>query len=253
MEKGDFTNLADDYSKYRPSYNKEVTNVVLNFVGKNIKAIRAADIGAGTGIFTKCLTEAGIGKLLAIEPNPEMRRAGIKFLDGEVNFLEGSAEETGLQSDSIDLATMASSFHWPKTADALKEIDRILCSDGIFAAIWNPRLTDRSVVESEVQELLSRKYHITSRVSSGLSGITSKLREILTNCKIFRSVVYLDAVDIVHRSHEEYIGAWRSVNDIQNQLGKDNFPKFIDDVAKIITKHPSVEVHYLTRAWIARK
>ncbi len=253
MEKGDFTNLADDYSKYRPSYNKEVIDVILNFVGKNIKIINAVDIGAGTGIFTKCLTEAGIRKVLAIEPNREMRRAGVKFLNNEVNFIDGSAEETGLQSDSFDLVTMASSFHWPKTADALKEIDRILCSDGIFSAIWNPRLTDRSVVESEVQEILSRKYHISSRVSSGLSGITLELREILTSCQIFRSVIYVDAIDVVHRSHEEYIGAWRSVNDIQNQLGKDNFAKFIDDVAKIITNYPSVEVHYLTRAWIARK
>ena len=43
------------------------------------------------------------------------------------------------------------------------------------------------------------------------------------------------------------------MNDIQNQLGKDNFAEFIDDVAEIITNYPSVEVHYLTRAWIAVK
>ena len=253
MEKGDFTDLADDYAKYRPSYNKEVTNVVLNFVGKDTKVIKAADIGAGTGIFNKCLTDAGIRNVLAIEPNREMRRAGVKFLRNEASFIDGSAEETGLQSNSVDLVTMASCFHWPKTTEALKEIGRILGSDGIFSAIWNPRLTDRSVVESKVQALLSEEYQITSRVSSGLSGITSELREILTGCEIFRSVVYADAVDVVHRSHEEYIGAWRSVNDVQSQLGKDKFSRFIDDVAKIITEYPTVEVHYLTRAWIARK
>ena len=195
MEKGDFTNLADDYSRYRPSYNKEVVNVVVNFSSKNINGIKAVDVGAGTGIFTKCLTEAGIKQVLAIEPNHEMRRAGVKFLDNEVNFVDGSAEKTGLQSDSFDLVTMASSFHWTKTEDALKEIGRILCSDGIFSAIWNPRLTERSVVENQVQKILSRKYHISSRVSSGLSGITSELRDILTSCQIFRSVVYLDAID----------------------------------------------------------
>ena len=70
---------------------------------------------------------------------------------------------------------------------------------------------------------------------------------------IFNSVIYVDAVDIVHRTHEEYIGAWRSVNDVQAQLGEKNFKEFIDDVKKIISKHKTVEVHYLTRAWIACK
>ena len=100
---------------------------------------------------------------------------------------------------------------------------------------------------------MTEKYNVVSRVSSGLSGITSELREILTKCGIFRSVTYVDAVDVVQRSHGEYIGAWRSVNDVQAQLGKDKFAKFIKDVEKIITKRSHVEVHYLTRAWIARK
>ena len=52
------------------------------------------------------------------------------------------------------------------------------------------------------------------------------------------------------RTHEEYIGAWRSVNDVQFQLGKEKFEEFIGDVEKIITKREFVEVHYLTRAWI---
>ena len=51
----------------------------------------------------------------------------------------------------------------------------------------------------------------------------------------------------------EYIGAWRSVNDVQAQLGKDKFAEFIEDVERIITKRSFVEVHYLTRAWIACK
>ena len=70
---------------------------------------------------------------------------------------------------------------------------------------------------------------------------------------IFNSVKYVDAVDVVQRTHEEYIGAWRSVNDVQAQLGKEKFEEFIGDVKKIITKREFVEVHYLTRAWIASK
>jgi ubiquinone/menaquinone biosynthesis C-methylase UbiE len=218
-----------------------------------MNTLKAADVGAGTGIFTKCLLDAGVQNVTAVEPNDDMRKAGIEFLGRDFDFLVGSAEKTGLLSKSFDLVTMASSFHWPNTEKALQEFDRALSAKGVFCALWNPRLTERSACENEVQELLAKKYKVASRVSSGLSGITQELREILTDCGIFKSVIYVDAVDTVQRSHEEYIGAWRSVNDVQAQLGKEKFQEFIEDVEKIIKKINFVEVHYLTRAWIACK
>lgn len=253
MKRGDFTNLADDYKKYRPSYNESVVKTILNSVGKKPDNIKAADVGAGTGIFTRCLLDAGVENLIAVEPNDDMRKAGIEFLGGVVDFLAGSAENTQLSAKSFDLVTMASSFHWPDTEKALAEFDNVLSDEGVFCALWNPRLTEKSNCENEVQELLANKYKIASRVSSGLSGITQELREILTDSGIFNSVIYVDAVDTVHRTHEEYIGAWRSVNDVQAQLGEKKFKEFIGDVKKIISKHKTVEVHYLTRAWIACK
>jgi len=253
MKRGDFTNLANDYTKYRPSYNSSVVRTILNSVGKEFHSIKAADVGAGTGIFTKCLLDAGLQNVVAVEPNDEMRERGIEFLGKNLEFLAGSAEKTGLESDRFDLITMASSFHWPDTQLALQEFDRALCNKGVFCALWNPRLTEKSDTENEINELLETKFKLTSRVSSGLSGITKELREILESSRIFNSVIYVDAVDVIHRTHEEYVGAWRSVNDVQAQLGKEKFEEFIDDIKKIITKREFVEVHYLTRAWIASK
>ena len=120
-------------------------------------------------------------------------------------------------------------------------------------AIWNPRLTEKSPVEHEVQKTLVDKYGVQSRVSSGLSGITNSLRETLMESGHFKSVVYLESEDFVQRTREEYIGAWRSVNDIQSQLGEKKFGMFLDDVNKIVSKFKSIPVCYLTRAWIASK
>ena len=184
MKRGDFTNLAEDYARYRPSYNKHVVNVILGSTKKRLKNIKVADVGAGTGIFTKCLMDAGVKNVNAIEPNDEMRKNGKNFLGGDINFLSGSAEKTGLKSKEFDLVTMASSFHWPQTTKALEEFTRILSPKGVFSAIWNPRLTERSCIESEIQDLLAKKYNVVSRVSSGLSGITLELREILANLNI---------------------------------------------------------------------
>ncbi len=253
MKQGDFTNLADDYAKYRPSYNTKLVKKIIAAVGMRPEAIKAVDIGAGTGIFTKCLLGEGLSEVTAIEPNLKMREAGRKYLGEDARFLNGSAEKTGLESSSVDLISMASSFHWAKTYDALSEFDRILVKNGVFSALWNPRLTNRSPIESEVEKLLSGEYKIKSRVSSGLSGITAELYNILSGCGFFRSVIYVDAVDVMRRTPKEYIGAWRSVNDIQAQLGEYKFSKFIGEIEKIIYKKPYVDVHYLTRVWIAKK
>ena len=145
---------------------------------------------------------------------------------------------------------MASSFHWTGTNFALTEFDRILKNDGVFAALWNPRLTERSPAESKIQIPLTEKYNLKSRVSSGLSGITTNLREILSETGVFKSVLYVDAVDVVKRTHQEYLGAWCSV---QVELGAEKFSEFLGDLEKIIINFPNVEVHYLTRAWIASK
>ena len=148
---------------------------------------------------------------------------------------------------------MASSFHWPNTKETLLEFNRILKGKGIFAALWNPRLTERSNSENEIQNLLLKKYSVCSRFSSGLSGITNHLCDILSESNLFSSVTYFDAINVVKRSHKEYMGAWRSVNDIQAQLGKEKFLQFLSDVEEIISKRSYVEVHYLTRAWVAQK
>ena len=53
MEKGDFSQLAEDYANFRPGYNLEVVKHIIYATGLKAKDICAADIGAGTGIFSK--------------------------------------------------------------------------------------------------------------------------------------------------------------------------------------------------------
>ena len=55
MKHGDFTSLAKNYNLYRPGYSDNVVKVLKGIIGKNEKRIRAVDLAAGTGIFTKCL------------------------------------------------------------------------------------------------------------------------------------------------------------------------------------------------------
>ena len=65
-------------------------------------------------------------------------------------------------------------------------------------------------------------------------------------------VIYLEGEHIEKQSLEMYIGLWRSVNDIQVQLGTDNFEDFIQYIKSKININDSMKVDYKTRAWIAK-
>ena len=81
MRKGDFSSLAADYVRYRPTYSENLTRMLVNSFSLIGKDLKAADVGAGTGIFSKCLFDQGIRDLIAVEPNKEMLRRVSKNLD----------------------------------------------------------------------------------------------------------------------------------------------------------------------------
>lgn len=251
IKKGDFSTLAENYAKYRPKYSTCVIDAIFGTLQKPIDEIVAADIGAGTGIFTKMIHTKGVKEVFAVEPNNAMRQEGMRFNDDNVSWKKGSAEDSGLNTKSIDFVSMASSFHWPDTKKALAEFDRILKDTGLFTAIWNPRVTELSEIENEIDILLSKEFDIQKRVSSGRSGITTEINQIISNSGYFSKQLYCEAVDRVEVPSANYVGAWRSVNDIQSQLGEEKFSKFIKKIEQILIGVSFVDVHYQTRAWVA--
>lgn len=258
IKKGDFTGLAEKYSQNRPNYSASVLRALLSLVDKPTSQIDFVDVGAGTGIWTRMVRDAGVKSVYAVEPNDDMRKFGIADTMPapnrcDVTWLNGSAEFTGLESNSCDLVSMASSFHWADFAQATKEFHRILRKNGRFVALWNPRYIDNNPLLVEIENYLSHLKGDIKRVSSGLSGITENLTQMLNDCDLFDDVVYIEARHTILLSPERYIGAWLSVNDLQAQLGKILFDKFIKYVEAKVSPLEYVEAEYLTRAWSAKK
>ena len=131
-----FSNRVADYHS-RPSYPSELLDYIETKIG-NLKDLETADIGAGTGIFTRLLAERG-AKVFAVEPNPVMRASACQLLSktGTIEFCKGSAEATGLKDQCIDLVTCAQAFHWFDVAKTKVETKRILRTNGHVALIWN--------------------------------------------------------------------------------------------------------------------
>ena len=114
-----------------------------------------ADIGAGTGIFSRLLLEAG-AEVYAVEPNPAMRAAAEEALGGNPRFhsVSAPAEQTTLAAASVSLVTAAQAFHWFDPAAARREFCRILRPGGWAALLWNHRLEGGTPFLAAYEELI---------------------------------------------------------------------------------------------------
>lgn len=145
-----FSNRADDYAKYRPTYPAEAIATLLSGLGsesesesgtivETVEHLIAADVGAGTGISSRLLADQGV-TVWAIEPNAAMRDAATPH--PRVEFRDGTAEQTGLPHHSVHLVICCQAFHWFNQPLALQEFHRILIPGGRVAILWNDRHLD---------------------------------------------------------------------------------------------------------------
>jgi SAM-dependent methyltransferase len=149
-----FSDRVDNYIRYRPGYPIEILDLLRERCGLAPQA-RIADIGFGTGIFTRMLLENG-NTVFGIEPNQEMREAGARLLSGFPDFRGsgGTAENTTLENQSVEFITAAQAAHWFDREPARREFLRILKPGGWLVLLWNERLTEGTPFLVEYERLL---------------------------------------------------------------------------------------------------
>jgi SAM-dependent methyltransferase len=157
-----FSDRVENYVKYRPDYPAGVFHFLAANAGLSPAAI-VADIGAGTGIFTRQLLETG-ARVIAVEPNDAMRAAAEAEFRGRANFesARGSGEESGLPDASVSLITCAQAFHWLEPARARREFMRILRPGGRCALVWNTPIvtgSDFAVGYERIKEEFGTDFH----------------------------------------------------------------------------------------------
>lgn len=135
-----FSNRVADYAASRPGYPPGLLPLLSRETGLTPAWI-VADLGAGTGLSALPFLEHG-NRVLGIEPNDAMRRAGEKILAGHPGYeaRDGTAEATGLPDGSVDLVLAAQAFHWFKPDAAAAEASRILRPGGWRVVLWNTRV-----------------------------------------------------------------------------------------------------------------
>lgn len=168
-----FSHRVDDYRKFRPDYPPEVMEALRQHT-RLLPDAAVADVGSGTGIFTRHLLGAG-WHVYAVEPNAPMRIAAEQALApfAGLRSMDGTAEDTGLPDASVDLVACAQAFHWFDADAARAEFRRILKPGGQVALLWNQRLLDASPFLTGYEALL--KQHATDYHLVRHDGLTPEV------------------------------------------------------------------------------
>ncbi|MGG4341713.1 class I SAM-dependent methyltransferase [Paenibacillus lautus] len=120
------------YDKYRLPYSVEACTFVMNEANASRGVV--ADIGAGTGLLTRHFV-GNVQKIYAIEPEQEMRRVAYEIIGsrGDIEYIDGVAENTKLPDQSVDLIVVANAYHRFQPERAIEELKRIMKPGAMLA------------------------------------------------------------------------------------------------------------------------
>ena len=168
-----FSGKEKKYDKNRPHYPETLMTFLYAEVGFRADSA-IADIGIGTGIFSKQLSDRG-STVFCVEPNPDMRSIAEEKLSSYANvtFTDGDCKDTKLAAHSVDFITAAQAFHWFDVEAFRRESLRILKPKGRMVLVWNRR--DETLV------LLSHKEpdsHISVNIEFGEGEGQISLKEV---------------------------------------------------------------------------
>ena len=128
------------YDNFRPEPPVAILQQGLSYLGVD-KADLIIDLGCGTGISTRVLGKYG-NAIIGVEPSEEMLSiAKEKTQAKHISYQQAYANAIDVKSSSVDMITCSQSFHWMEPQSTLKEIDRVLKTNGvliIYDVIWPP-------------------------------------------------------------------------------------------------------------------
>jgi ubiquinone/menaquinone biosynthesis C-methylase UbiE len=147
--KDHFSKQAADYAKFRPRYPREL----FEYLGSVAPTHTLAwDCATGNGqaavelaeVFDRVIaTDASEKQIANAEPH------------GRVEYRVAPAEESGIESDSIDLIMVAQALHWFDLPRFYEEARRTLKSNGVLAASAYKFLH----VAPEIDQLVNSRYY----------------------------------------------------------------------------------------------
>ena len=243
-----FSNRVADYARCRPGYPAALGDWLVRHCGLK-PGDAAADIGCGTGLFTRELLRRGL-RVHGVEPNGPMREAGAQALaefGAAFSAHDGSGEATGLPDACVRLACAAQAFHWFDPVAARREFARILVPGGHAALIWNVRGEDSPFLRG--YDALLQK-HAPEYAKSGIPAQAN-----LDTITPFFAPAGFEQRNFDYAQHFDYDGLRGRLlsSSYAPAAGTPGHEPMLDDLRKLFDEHQHdglVEFAYQTRAFV---
>jgi SAM-dependent methyltransferase len=126
--KDHFSKQAEDYAKFRPRYPQELFRYLATIAPRTELAW---DCATGNGQAAVELAEV-FDRVIATDASENQIRNAEQH--ARVEYRVASAEQSGIEPDTIDLVTVAQALHWFDLGRFYAEVQRVIKPDGIVAA-----------------------------------------------------------------------------------------------------------------------
>lgn len=146
--KDHFSDKSQAYSAYRPGYPEELFSYLSSITEDHD---RAWDCGTGSGQSAIALSQY-YSEVVATDASENQINNAIRK-EGVTYKIE-SAENTSMDSGSVDLVTVAQALHWFNIDNFAKEVNRVLKPRGVLA-VWTYGLLD---ITPQINEVINDLY-----------------------------------------------------------------------------------------------
>jgi len=249
-----FDAWAPDYDRYRPGYPDALFDEIAVRLDLPERPL-VADLGAGTGRATLAMANRG-WRVTAVEPGKPMLdilRARATDAGLTVATVHASAEATGLEPATVDLATAAQAFHWFDHPRAVGEIGRIVRPGGGIALFWNIRDASRSALVAGYHVLLDA--HGAARATRR-PGRHPDTRRWITGSRAFEEPTFIQVAHTESMTASAFVGLAFTASYVR-ALPPQTLEQFRADLHDLDARHSThsglIEVPYVVDCEIARR
>jgi len=223
--KDHFSSVSQAYRKYRPGYPEQLFSF-LAFITSMHE--RAWDCATGTGQSAKQLAQF-FTEVIATDASQSQIDKAERALS--IKYYVATAEDSKIESSSIDLICVAQALHWFDTTKFFTEADRVLKPGGVLAA-W---CYDLLKIQPEIDAIIGEFYGTTLEaywpqerklVAERYQSIQLPFQEI--QCPSFKMTEHWNLHQLIG-----YINTWSAVSIYEQQHGENPLVPFYDKIARL--------------------
>ena len=223
--KDHFSKQSNLYAKHRPTYPEELFKYLASISNDNKLAW---DCATGNGQAAVKLSRY-FEKVIATDAS----KAQISNSEKRDNivYLVSKAEETEIETNSIDLITVAQAIHWFNVENFYTEAERVLKKKGVLS-VWT---YDLFSINSDIDKVIKNFYYniVYEYWPPGRRHIENKYRNIAFPFKKIEPPKFTIELLWNRNNLINYLNTWSSVQNYKDKNNSNPIDIILDDLKSV--------------------